>query len=90
MPAEEDRALRVAAQRVPVVPGLVALDVERQVFEALGEPRASVRPRLRPRDTLGAVLVPGERAELLEARDDTRRIERHRPELNVLERPSVW
>ncbi len=77
MPAEQDRALGVAAERVPVVPGLVALDLERQVGEALGEPGAAGRPRVRPRDALRAVLVPRQRAELLETRDGTGRIERH-------------
>ena len=75
--AEQDGALRVAAERVPVVAGCVALDLEREVREALREPRTALRPGLRPRDALCAVLVPGQRAELLETRDDAGRIERH-------------
>ena len=75
--AEQDGALRVAAERVPVVAGSVALDLERKVGKALREPRTTLRPGLRPRDPLRAVLAPGERAELLEAGDDAGRIERH-------------
>jgi hypothetical protein len=88
--AEQDFPLGAAPERVPVVPGGVAFDLEWEVAEALGEPGTRDRPGLRPRDALGAVLGPRERTELLEVRDDTRRIERHRPELNPLRRPPVW
>jgi len=58
-------------------PGGISLDLEREVGEALREPRTTLRPGLRPRDALCAVLVSRERAELPQTRDDTGWIERH-------------
>ena len=55
--ADQDGALRVAAQRPPVVAGGVALALERKAVEEAVEPRAGRVPRVRPRDALGAVLV---------------------------------
>jgi hypothetical protein len=67
----------VAAEGVPVVPGGVALDLEREVRERLGEPRPGGRPGLRPGDALRAVLVSREGAKLLQSGDDAGRVERH-------------
>jgi hypothetical protein len=60
--ADYKRAVGVAPQREPLVPGLVDLVVGRDAGELLAEPLAGARPRLRPRDALRAVLV---RRELL-------------------------
>jgi hypothetical protein len=80
--ADQDGAVGVAAQRVPVVPGRVALDLERQVGERIREPRASFRPGIRPRDALLAVLVAGQRLQLPEPRDDACGVECHAASLN--------
>ena len=77
MAADEHRALRFAAERVPVVPGGVPLDLEREVRQPVGEPGAPPRPGLGPRDPLGAVVVAGQRAKLTQAIDDAGGIERH-------------
>ena len=66
VPADQDGAVGRAAQRVPVVAGLVALDLEREVGERVCQPGATARPGLRPRDALGAVLVTRERSQLLQ------------------------
>ena len=76
LPAEAREALRLKEGdylEAEVVEGEVRLKpvavdrkaAWRKIREALGEPRAPPRPRLRPRDALCAVLVPGQRAELL-------------------------
>ena len=79
MAAEQDGAVVGAAQRVPVVPCGVPLDLERQVRERLGEGGSRTRPGLRPRHPLGPVLVTRQRAELLKAGDDTCRAARGEP-----------
>ena len=75
--ADQDGPVGIAAQRVPVVPGRVALDLERQVGQRLGEPGAPLRPGVRPRDALLAVLVAGQRSQLPKPRDDACGVERH-------------
>ncbi len=84
--ADQDGALGVASERVPVVSRSVPLDLERQIGERVGEPRAAPRPGLRPGDALCAVLVPGQRAELVEPGHDAGGVERHRPDTNAVAR----
>ena len=65
--ADQDGALRVAAQRPPVVAGRVALDARAAGPREPVEPRARRVPRLGPRDPLGPVLVTGELLQLAQS-----------------------
>ena len=82
--ADQDGALRLAAQRPPVVAGCVALALEREAVEEPVEPGAGRVPRVRPRDALGAVLVARELLELAQLRDDATGIEGHGATLDDL------
>jgi hypothetical protein len=62
--ADQERALGRAAQREPLVAGLVDLVLGAGRGDLLAQPRAPTFPRLRPRDTLRAVLVAGQLGEL--------------------------
>ena len=84
VPADQDGALRLAAQRPPVVAGSVALALEREPVEEPVEPRARRVPGVRPRDPLGAVLVARELLELAQLGDDATGIEGHGATLDDL------
>ncbi len=77
VPTDQDGALGVAAQRPPVVPGLVALALERHAVEQADQPDAGGVPRVRPRHPLGARGVSRERLQLAEVRDDATGVEGH-------------
>ncbi len=77
MAADHERALRGTAQREPLVPGRVDLLDRAGVGELHSQELASLLPGVRPRDALGAVFVPGERAQLLEFGDRARWVESH-------------
>ncbi len=74
--SEQQRPIRVAAQRPPAVAGLVHLGLERQALELRCEPLLGPGPRRRPGDALGAVLVAGELAQLAQLGDRPARGER--------------
>src|SRR5581483_3104117 len=65
VPTEEQRALRVALEREPLVPRLIDLLDRAGVGHRSAEPLACTLPRLGPRDALRPVLVSGEVAQLL-------------------------
>ena len=91
MPADQHGSLRGSAEREPLVPGLVDRLLRAGLGDEAAEPLASPLPRVRPRDALRAVLVPGELAELLQLGDRALRIEPHPEE--TLTRPirlAVW
>src|SRR6478735_1180428 len=67
--AEQERALRLARQREPLVPGLVDLLLGADRHDLLAQPLARALPRLRPGDTLSAVLVAGQLLQLPQLRD---------------------
>ena len=67
--AEQERALRLARQREPLVPGLVDLLLGAGRHDLLAQPLARALPRLGPRDTLRAVLVAGQLLQLPQLRD---------------------
>ena len=67
----------LAAQRPPLVAGLVDLVLERQRLELRAEPLPGRIPRRRPGDALRAVLVAGQLAELAQLGDGAGRVERH-------------
>ena len=75
--ADEQRALGGAAQREPLVAGLVDLLLDRHGGELPAQPLARPLPRLRPGDALGAVLVSGQLLELAQLLDGAGRLERH-------------
>src|SRR5439155_9209947 len=64
VPAEQHRSLRPAAEREPLIAGLVDLLLERKPGELAAQPLPRALPRVRPGDALGAVLVAGQLAEL--------------------------
>ena len=67
--AEQERALRGARQREPLVPGLVDLLLGARRRDLLAQPLARALPRLGPRDALRAVLVAGQLLQLAELGD---------------------
>ena len=69
MTAEQERALRGARQREPLVPGLVDLLLGADGDDLLAQPLAGALPGLGPRDALRAVLVAGQLLQLAELRD---------------------
>ena len=60
--ADENRALGLALKREPLVAGGVDRLMGCRLDRALAKPFTSALPRVRPRDPLGAVVVPGELA----------------------------
>ena len=84
MPADQQRALGRAAQREPLVAGLVDLLLDGNCRELAAQPLARPRPRLRPRHALRACLVPGQLLELVQLIDSAGRLERHAPD------PKTW
>jgi hypothetical protein len=79
--ADQQRALALAAERPPLVAGLVALELERQPVELAPQPPAGALPGLRPGDALGAVLVARQLAQLAQLLDGACGLERHRPSI---------
>ena len=77
MAAEQQRLLRLALQRDPVVAGGVVVLLDRQPCELGGEPFARLQPRIGPGDALRAVFVAGECAEFFQFGDGSFRIETH-------------
>ncbi len=69
MAADQERPLRRAAQREPLVAGLVDLLVGRAAGKLAAQPLSRPLPGLRPGDTLRAVVVPGQLLELAELGD---------------------
>ena len=77
MPADEHGALGRPREREPLVPRRVDRLLGARLGHEAPEPRACLFPRVRPCDALRPVLVPGERAELLQLRDRSLRIDPH-------------
>ena len=78
VPADQDRPLGDEPRSVyQSLPAGVAMHLEWKVGERVGEQCPRSRPGLRPRDALGAVLISGRGAKLLESRDDACGVERH-------------
>src|SRR5581483_8426057 len=77
VPADQELPLRVAAQREPLVPRLVDRLLGPGSVHLRPQELACALPRLRPRDPLRAVLVPRQRAQLLELLDGAGGVERH-------------
>ena len=69
MAADQERPLRGAAEREPLVARLVDLLVDRNTGELAAKPLAGALPRLRPGDALRALLVARQLAELAELLD---------------------
>ncbi len=74
---EEHRALRLAGEREPLIPGCVDRLLRARVRDEAPEPLPSTFPRLRPGDSLGSAFVPRECAELFQLDDGPLRIEGH-------------
>ena len=77
VPAEQHRTRRRAAQREPLVAGLVDLLLHGQAGELAAQPLPRALPRLGPGHPLRAVLVAGQLLQLAELGDRTSRIQRH-------------
>ena len=69
MAPDEERALRLAPQREPLVAGLVDLVLRARRGDLLLKPLPSPFPRLGPGDALRAVLVSGQLLQLTEFRN---------------------
>ena len=80
MAADQERAVGRPAEREPLVAGGVDRLLEREALELPPQPLARARPRVRPRDALGAVLVARELLQLAELGHGPRRLERHAEE----------
>jgi hypothetical protein len=78
---EQNLALGLAVQRVPLVARLVDVLLDRDAVELPLEPALRPNPRLRPRDALRAVLVAGQLAKLAQLVDGAAGLERHGGEL---------
>ena len=74
----------LAAERPPVVAGLVALALEREPVEKPVEPGAGGVPGVGPGDPLGAVLVARELLQLAQLGDDATGVEGHGATLDDL------
>jgi len=61
--AEDDGPVARAREHGPEIAGLVDVDLHRQLGQALAQPVAGRRPRVRPRDALRALLVLGALAQ---------------------------
>ena len=77
VPAEEQRAIGLAAKREPLVARLVDLLDRAGRRDLVAQPGARRLPRLGPRDALRAVLVAGELLQFPQFGHNTRRSERH-------------
>ena len=78
VPADQQRPLRGAAEREPLVARPRRSPRRAPVPASFSRSQlARLLPGLRPGDPLGAVVVAGQLAELLELGDGARRIERH-------------
>ena len=75
MAADQERPVGLAAEREPLVPGLVDLLLDRDAGELAAQPLARPRPRLGPGDALRAVLVAGQLPELAQLLDGAGRVE---------------
>ncbi len=75
--ADQQRALGRAGEREPLVSRLVDLLHRPRAGDLLAQPAARRLPGVRPGDALGAVLVAGQLAELLQLGDGARGVERH-------------
>ena len=82
MAADQERALGRAAQREPLVAGLVDLLLDGHCGELPAQPLARPLPGLRPGHPLRAVLVARQLLELAQLLDGTGRLERHARSLN--------
>src|SRR6185295_10247302 len=87
VPADQERPLRPAGKREPLVPGLVGLLLDTQRLELPGEPLAGSDPRVGPRDTLGAFFIAGELPKLVQLLDGAAGGERHGGQLYKLRTP---
>jgi hypothetical protein len=84
VPADQERAVGSASEGEPLVPCLVALLLDAERLELPGEPFARADPCVRPRDALGAFLVAGELAKLIQLFDGAAGVERHGGQLYKL------
>ena len=84
MPADDQRLLRLAGQRPPLVPRLVELHLGAGAFELRRHPLLCGDPGLRPGHALSAVLVARQLAQLLQLGDGAGRVERHRSDANAV------
>jgi hypothetical protein len=84
VPADQERTVRRAAEREPLVSRLVCLLFDTQRLELAGEPFTSPYPRVRPGDALRAFLVAGELSELVQLIDGAAGGERHGGQLYKL------
>src|SRR5436190_1034016 len=83
VPTDQNRAVRVAAEREPLVTGSVDRLLRPGLAHLATQPLSRTLPRVCPCNALSAVLVPGQLLELAQLRDRSARLERHPCEPNA-------